>query len=210
MLPGILLEVRLAPSTSEPPAEEPDWLPVRYQAPSPVGPETAWLLTVQTPAGPHAVELRLPPDAVLRWPPHTPVIALDTADYARLAALADQLDSSYAALDRIHEDPQSGIPRLARRLFRVESAWAGATGVLRAWAHRHQRLSTQDLVLLEDLARDLEQTVTMLRQHVRSGVSDSARAVIQDHSGQLLLEAGWLRDLCRRPAQPGYGTRAAQ
>ena len=76
-------------------------------------------------------------------------MALDTAAYARLAALAEQLDYSYGALDRIHEDPQSGIPRLARRLFRVESAWAGATGVLRAWAHRRQRLSTQDLVLLE-------------------------------------------------------------
>jgi hypothetical protein len=130
------------------------------------------------------------------------VIALDPADYARLAALADQLDRSYAALDRVHEDPHSGIPTLARRLFRVESAWAGATGVLHAWADQHQRLSTQDLVLLEELARDMEQTVSMLRQHVRSGVTDSARAVIQDHSGQLLLEAGWLRDLCRRPVRP--------
>jgi hypothetical protein len=137
-------------------------------------------------------------------------MALDTAAYARLAALAEQLDYSYGALDRIHEDQQSGIPQLARRLFRVESAWAGATGVLRASAHRNQRLSTEDLVLLEDLARDLEETVTMLRQHVRSGVSDSARTVIQDHSGQLLLEAGWLRDLCRRPAQPNQGARAAQ
>ena len=50
----------------------------------------------------------------------------------------------------------------------------------------------------------------MLRQHVRSGVSDSARTVIQDHSGQLLLETGWLRDLCQRLVQPGYGTSAAQ
>jgi hypothetical protein len=60
--------------------------------------------------------------------------------------------------------PQSGIPQLARRLFRVECARAGAIGVLRASAHRHQRLSTQDLVLLEDLARDLDQTLTVLRQ----------------------------------------------
>ena len=59
------------------------------------------------------------------------------------------------------------------------------------------------LVLLEGLAQDLEQAVAVLRQRVRGGVSDNARAVIQHESGQLLLEAGWLRDLCRRVSQPG-------
>jgi hypothetical protein len=69
------------------------------------------------------------------------------------------------------------------------------------WVGQRRRLSTQDLVLLEESARDLEQTVTMLRQHVRGDVSETVRAVIQDHSGQLLLESGWLRDLCRRLSQ---------
>ena len=73
----------------------------------------------------------------------------------------------------------------------------------RVWAEQRRRLSTQDLVLLEGLAQDLEQAVAMLRRLGRSGASDSARAVIQDESGQLLLEAGWLRDLCRRVSQPG-------
>jgi hypothetical protein len=70
-------------------------------------------------------------------------------------------------------------------------------------AEQRQRLSTQDLVLLERLAQDLEQAVTMLRRLGRSGASDTARGVIQDASGQLLLEAGWLRDLCQRVSQPG-------
>jgi len=136
---------------------------------------------------------------VLRWPPQAAVIALGEADYARLATLADQLERSYAVLDRVHEDPRSGIPNLARRLFRSESAsWVGLAGVPRAWAEQRRRLSTQDLILLEGLAQDLEQAVAMVRRLGRSSASDSARAVIQDESGQLLLEAGWLRDLCRR------------
>jgi hypothetical protein len=132
------------------------------------------------------------------------VIALGEADYARLAALADLLERSYAALDRVHEDPRSGISNLAWRLFRLESASsAGLAGVPRVWAEQPRRLSTQDLVLLEGLAQDLEQAVAVFRERVRGGVSDNARAVIQHESGQLLLEAGWLRDLCRRVSQPG-------
>ena len=107
--PGTLLEVRLAPTTSEPTGQEPDWLPVRYEAPSPVGLWATWLLAVETPFGPREVDLRLPPDAVLRWPPQAPVIDLGKADYARLAALADQLERSFAALDGVHEDPRSAF-----------------------------------------------------------------------------------------------------
>ena len=191
------LEVRFAPTTNQSTGREPIWLMVRAT----VEPGATWLLAVDTLAGPRDVDLRLPPDAVLRWPPDAQVIALDAADYARLAALADQLERSYEALDRVHADPRSGIPDLARRLFRVESAWVGLPGVLRVWAEHQRRLSTQDLVLLEESARDLEQTVTTLRQHVRGGVSETVRAVIQDQSGQLLLESGWLRDLCRRLSQ---------
>jgi hypothetical protein len=64
---------------------------------SAVGPGATWLLAVDTLAGPRDVDLRLPPDAVLRWPPDAQVIGLDAADYARLAALADQLERSYEA-----------------------------------------------------------------------------------------------------------------
>jgi hypothetical protein len=132
------------------------------------------------------------------------VIALGEADHARLAALADQLERSFATLARVHEDPRSGISELARRLFPSEStSWAGLAGVLRVWAEQRRRLSTQDLVLLEGLAQDLERAVVMLRQRGRSSASDSARAIIQDESGQLLLEAGWLRELCRRVSQSG-------
>ncbi len=100
--------------------------------------------------------------------------------------------------------PAQRHPDLARRLFRSEStSWAGLAGVPRVWAEQRRRLSTQDLVLLEGLARDLERAVAMLRRRGRSGASDSARAVTQDESGQLLLESGWLRDLCRRVSQPG-------
>ena len=135
---------------------------------------------------------------MLRWPPDAQVIALDAADYARLAALADQLERSYEALDRVHADPRSGIPDLARRLFRVESAWVGLTGVLRVWAEHQRRLSTQDLVLLEESARDLEQTVTTLRQHVRGGVSETVGAVIQDQDQRAV--AARVR-LAARPVQ---------
>jgi hypothetical protein len=86
------------------------------------------------------VDLRLPPDAVLRWPPQAAVLALGEANDARLAALADQLERSFAALDRVHEDPRSGISNLARRLFRSESAsWAGLAGVPRVWAEQRRR-----------------------------------------------------------------------
>ena len=57
--PRTLLEVRLASTTSEPAGQEPDWLPVRYEVPNPVGPWATWLLAVDTPAGPRQLDLRL-------------------------------------------------------------------------------------------------------------------------------------------------------
>jgi hypothetical protein len=201
--PGTLLEVHLASTATEPTGQEPDWLPVHYEAASPAGPAATWLLRIDTLDGPREVDLRLPFNAVLRWPPKVQVIDLAEGDYARLATLANQLERSYDALDRVHQDARSGIPDLTRRLFRLDSAaWAGEPRLLRLWAEQRRRLSTQDLVLLEWLARDLERAVAATRRPTQVVVSEGIRSVILRESGQLLLEAGWLRDLCRRVGEP--------
>src|SRR5262245_6540926 len=41
------------PTTSDPTGQQPEWLAVRFQTPSPVGQETAWLLAVDTRDGPY-------------------------------------------------------------------------------------------------------------------------------------------------------------
>jgi hypothetical protein len=205
---GTLLEVRLATADVEPTAQEPGWLPVHYQA-GPEPPtgraqgEAAWLVAVATTAGPRQARLELPPDALLRWPPQVPVIALGAAVYARLAQLARQLRQSFAALDRVYQDPRSGLPDLVRRLDRLDTTWVALAPVLEVWAAEQRRLSTQDLVLLEDLAQHLERTVATARGRLQAGVAENTRSVIAHESGRLLREAGWLRDLCGRVGRPG-------
>jgi hypothetical protein len=74
-----LIEVRLATAEVEPTGQDPQWLPVRYQAgPEPptgrAQAEATWLVAVGTPTGPREARLALPPDALLRWPPQVTVI----------------------------------------------------------------------------------------------------------------------------------------
>ena len=55
----------------------------------------------------------------------------------------------------------------------------------------------QDLRFLQDLARRLEDMVAQARRSAGYyEMSASARAALQQEGGRLLIEAGWLRDLC--------------
>jgi len=205
---GTLLELRTAPRSAVFPRNE-SWLPVRYDREISERPDgqlhlaALGYLAVSTANGWRDVSLRLPHDAVLRWSEGTqaPSRCLTAAEADRLEQAAAQIECSSTALRAAYGDPRSGLDGLGRQLLRMDAGVAGETDLVRRLARQGGPVWPEDLAFLETLARRLEATVSQARRQAAFyKMSEAARSALQQEGGWLLIESGWLRELCARLA----------
>ena len=209
---GSILEVRLAqpPQLSGPYGEQhgPEWLPVRYEArfedlPRGAVIDARWHLLLETRNGHEEVDIVLPGSAILRWPATARIVVLSPAEYERLGSMAAQVEQSYEAIARAYDEPGSRVPDLIRRLFRMDIGNIAETRLAGRLAEQATPLSRDDIASLDRLADNLEQAVADFRRVPPEPYSESVRSTLRRESGQLLLEAGWLHDLCERVGRGG-------
>ena len=140
--------------------------------------------------------------------PEPPTLSFVADDYQRLAATAQQIEASMAAIQEALDDLGSTkATHVVRKCLALdfESLEADA-GELR-WLLKNAPLSASSIASLQSVASGVEHTVALWRRREHLGNHDwlegmdALRSVLRREAGALLLDVGWIEALIgRQPA----------
>jgi len=141
--------------------------------------------------------------------PQPPTLSFLAADYQRLAAAADQIEASIAAIQEALDD--LGTTRatdVVRKCLAIDIERLEADASEIRWLLQNTPLSASSLASLQSVAGGVEYTVGLWRRREHLGDHDwlegmdAFRAVLRREAGALLLDVGWIESLIgRQPAE---------